>query len=277
MMEGQCGVQSRRQHTRAAVVITVDALESALPSLLSLLSGSGATTEETNKRDGGGSGEKRRRHDDKLEAVTAELAWRPAVAAAVAAVVVAAAVAAAAAQSVLPQFLVRKGRSCAWLKKNTKKAIPILEWRLPELVWVGIRQYSKSGSPRIGMGFIPIWGPTHTYANTFIKAAITLKSDDKPKKFIAAIKLLLANGKYLDSNLARTPLKHNINITKPKLILKEDDVPVNFTHLGQYVHASSNKIFEKKKNWKVDPSKTAPQRDQEQCDDSLKDHAMYCH
>jgi len=119
MMEGQRGAQSRRQHTRAAVVVTVDAVEFASPSLLSLLLGSGATTEETNKRDGGGSGEKRRRHDNELEAVTVELAWRPAVAAAVAVVVVAAAVAAAvavaaaAAQPGLPHFLVRKGRSCA--------------------------------------------------------------------------------------------------------------------------------------------------------------------
>ena len=38
-------------------------------------------------------------------------------------------------------------------EKNTKKAIPISERGLPELI-------SKSGSPRIGMGFIPIWGPT---------------------------------------------------------------------------------------------------------------------
>ena len=52
--------------------------------------------EETNKRDGGGRGKKRRRHDAELEAVAAELAWRPAVAAAAAAVVAAAAVAAAA-------------------------------------------------------------------------------------------------------------------------------------------------------------------------------------
>jgi hypothetical protein len=58
---------------------------------LSLSWGLGATTEETNKRDGGGCGEKRRRHDNELEAVAAELAWRPAVAAAVAAVVAAAA------------------------------------------------------------------------------------------------------------------------------------------------------------------------------------------
>ena len=100
----------------------------------------------------------------------------------------------------------------------------------------------------------------HTHAKTFIEAAITLKSEDKPKEFIAAIKLLLANGKFLDSNLALTPLKHSINITKPKLILREDDVPVNFTHLGQYVYTSGNRIFEKKKNWKAAPSKTAPQR-----------------
>jgi hypothetical protein len=108
----------------------------------------------------------------------------------------------------------------------------------------------------------------HTYAKTFIEAAITLKSKDKPKEFIAAIKLLMTNGKYLDPNMAFTPLKHNINIMKPKLILREDDVPVNFTHLGQYVYTSGNRIFEKKKNW----SKTAPQRDQEQRDESfLKD------
>jgi len=46
-------------------------------------------------------------------------------------------------------------------EKNTKKAIPILERGLPESVWVGICQYSKLGSPRSGMGFIPIWGPTY--------------------------------------------------------------------------------------------------------------------
>ena len=40
--------------------------------------------EKTNKWDGGGCSEKRRRHDDELEAVAAELAWRPAVAAAAA-------------------------------------------------------------------------------------------------------------------------------------------------------------------------------------------------
>jgi hypothetical protein len=59
--------------------------------------------------------------------------------------------------------------------------------------------------------------------------------------------------------LALTPLKHNINITKPKLILREDDIPVNFTHLGQYVYTSGKRIFEKEKNWKAAPNKTAPQ------------------
>jgi len=49
--------------------------------------------EETHKRDGRGRGEKKRRHDDELDAVVAELAWRPAVAAALAAVVAAAAAA----------------------------------------------------------------------------------------------------------------------------------------------------------------------------------------
>ena len=44
---------------------------------------------------------------------------------------------------------------------DTKKAIPVLEWGLPESVWVGICQYSKSGSPRSGMGFIPTWGPAY--------------------------------------------------------------------------------------------------------------------
>ncbi len=112
-----------------------------------------ATTEETNRRDGGGRGEKRRQHDNKLEAVAAELARRSAVAAAVAAVVAAG----SAAQSGLPQFFGEKRPISCVTEKNTKKAIPIPIRGLPELI-------SKSGSPRIGMGFIPIWGPTHTYA-----------------------------------------------------------------------------------------------------------------
>jgi hypothetical protein len=53
-------------------------------------------------------------------------------------------------------------------EKNTKIAIPILERGLPELVWVGICQYSKWGSPRSGMVFIPIWGPTHLFIGEFL-------------------------------------------------------------------------------------------------------------
>jgi hypothetical protein len=51
-------------------------------------------------------------------------------------------------------------------EKNTKKAIPISERGLPELI-------SKSGSPRIGMGFIPIWGPTFTCICWYLNAQIT--------------------------------------------------------------------------------------------------------
>jgi hypothetical protein len=58
MMEGQRDAQSWRRHTRAAVVVAVDATETVLSSLSSLSSGLGATAEETNKQDGGGRGEK---------------------------------------------------------------------------------------------------------------------------------------------------------------------------------------------------------------------------
>jgi hypothetical protein len=64
------------------VVVAIDAVETALSLLLSSSLGLGATTEETTTWDGGGRGKKRRQHDNKLEAVAAELAWRPAVAAA---------------------------------------------------------------------------------------------------------------------------------------------------------------------------------------------------
>ena len=66
-----------------------------------------------------------------------------------------------------------------------------------------------------------------------MEAAITLTKEDKPKEFIAAMKSLLANGKILDPHFALSPLKHDIATTKPKFITAEDDVPVNFTHLGQ--------------------------------------------
>jgi hypothetical protein len=82
--------------------------------------------------------------------VAAELAWRPAVAAAVAAVV-------AAAQWQRQRSAIRIasifGEKRPILCVTEKKAIPI-GTGLPESI-------SKSGmEPRIGSGFIPIWGPT---------------------------------------------------------------------------------------------------------------------
>jgi hypothetical protein len=99
--------------------------------------------------------EKRRRHDDELEAEAAELAWRPAVvAAAVAAVVAAAAVERQrSAIRIASIFGEKRPILCVTEKTHTKKAIPISVRGLPELI-------SKSGSPRIDLGFIPIWGPT---------------------------------------------------------------------------------------------------------------------
>ncbi len=44
--------------------------------------------------------------------------------------------------------------------------------------------------------------------HTFAEAAISLTLEDKPKELIAAIKLLLKNEKYLDSNFGLTPLKN---------------------------------------------------------------------
>jgi enoyl-CoA hydratase/carnithine racemase len=38
---------------------------------------------------------------------------------------------------------------------------PHIGMGIPISVWVGICQYSKSGSPHTNMGFIPIWGPTY--------------------------------------------------------------------------------------------------------------------
>jgi hypothetical protein len=89
---------------------------------------------------------------------------------------------------------------------------------------------------------------THTYSHlrTFVEVAITLTKEDKLKEFIAAIKLLLTNGKIMDTNFALAPLKHNTTTKKPKLILAADDVPVNFTHLRQYAYTLGNCIFKKK-------------------------------
>jgi hypothetical protein len=89
----------------------------------------------------------------------------------------------------------------------------------------------------------------YVYKNpcTFAEAAISLTSEDKPKKLIAAIKLLLKNEKYLDSNFGLTPLK-NVEGTKPKIILTEDNVPLNFTHLGQYRGPQGGKSLSQRKS-----------------------------
>ena len=53
----------------------------------------------------------------------------------------------------------RKGRSCAWLKKL--KPNPHIGTGIPELVWVGICQYSKSGTS-------PYWFGVHSNLGTDI-------------------------------------------------------------------------------------------------------------
>ena len=80
----------------------------------------------------------------------------------------------------------------------------------------------------------------YTHPHTFVEASITLMKEDKPKEFIAAIKLLLTNGQILNPMFALAPLKHNKAMTKPKLITAIDDLPVIFTHLGQYAFTSGN-------------------------------------
>ncbi len=50
-----------------------------------------------------------------------------------------------------------------------------------------------------------------------------------------------------------------------------DDVPSNFTHLGQYAFASENQIFEKKKNWKEKDKQPHWDNGSEE----LKDPVMY--
>ncbi len=92
---------------------------------------------------------------------------------------------------------------------------------------------------------------THAFPRTFVEAAVTLTKDDKPKEFIVAVKLLLTNGKILDPHFALAPLKPDTTTKKRKLISSEDDLPVNFTHLGQYAFTSGSRIFEKKNpNWR---------------------------
>jgi hypothetical protein len=120
----------------------------------------------------------------------------------------------------------------------------------------------------------------YIHPRTFVEAAITLIKEDKPKELIAAIKLLLTNGQILDPNFALAPLKHNEASTQTKLITSIDDVPVNFTHLGQYAFTSGNRIFEKKKDWKGEndrqsKSKKAGHRDNAPEPATFKDPVVY--
>ncbi len=50
---------------------------------------------------------------------------------------------------------------------------------------------------------------SYNHPHTFVEAAIALTKEDKPREFIAAIKLLLSNGKILDPNFALAPLKRD--------------------------------------------------------------------
>jgi hypothetical protein len=101
---------------------------------------------------------------------------------------------------------------------------------------------------------IPPTAHVHAHPLTFLEAAICLTLEDKPKEFIMAIKLLLKNAKYLDPQFGLPPLK-SIPRKQSKIIFSEDDIPSNFTHLGQYAFTSGNRIFEKKKNWKDNKGK----------------------
>ena len=121
----------------------------------------------------------------------------------------------------------------------------------------------------------------YTHPRTFVEASITLMKEDKPKEFIAAIKLLLTNGQILDPTFALAPLKHNKATTKPKLITAIDDIPINFSHLGQYAFMFRNRIFEKKKkDWKGEndrysKSKKADHRDNAPQPETFKDLVVY--
>ena len=117
----------------------------------------------------------------------------------------------------------------------------------------------------------------YDHPRTCVETAITLMKEDKPKEFIPAIKSLLANGKILDPHFALASLKRDIATkTPPNLLTAEDDVPVNFMHLGQYAYTLGNRIFEKKKDWKGDnTSKKAGHRDNAAKEDIFCDPIVY--
>jgi hypothetical protein len=118
---------------------------------------------------------------------------------------------------------------------------------------------------------IPCTIHVHSHPITYVEAAICLTSDDRPKEFIMAIKLLLRNATYLDPHFGLVPLK-NLPGKQSKIIVSEDNVPSNFPHLGQYAFTSGNQIFKKKKNWK-DKDKQ-PHHDNG-AEEQLKDPTVY--
>jgi hypothetical protein len=117
---------------------------------------------------------------------------------------------------------------------------------------------------------IPLTAHIHTHPMTYVEAAICLTLDDKPKEFIMSIKLLLTNARYLNQHLDLVPLK-SLPGNQTKIIVAEDNIPSNFTHLGQYAFTSGNHIFKKKMNWKVKDKQ--PHQDNDTAD--LKDPIVY--
>ncbi len=141
-------------------------------------------------------------------------------------------------------------------KKKTKNAVGALQ--------VSNRYTTK--------GFaIPSTTHVHSHPITYVEAAICLTSGNRPKEFIMAIKLLLRNATCLDPHFGLVPLK-NLPGKQSKIIMSEDNVPSNFTHLGQNAFTSGNQIFEKKKNWK-DKDKQ-PHHDNG-AEEQLKDPTIY--
>jgi hypothetical protein len=57
--------------------------------------------------------------------------------------------------------------------------------------------------------------------------------------------------------------------------LAADDMPVNFTHFGQYAYTLGNRIFEKKKDWKGNSTKKADHRDNATKDDIFCNPVVY--
>jgi hypothetical protein len=103
-----------------------------------------------------------------------------------------------------------------------------------------------------------------------VEGAICLTSEDRPKEYIMAIKLILTNGKNLNSSFGLAPLK-TLPGKQSKKFISEDDMPSNFTHLGQYTFTSGKQTFDKKNNWKENNKQ--PYRDNET--EGLKDPVVY--